>query len=416
MATPPVNLGYGKQTEVQIDVVNQWMRQQPWYQQQMRAWGQDPGHPTLNKQQSQQILKAAQGQGVVVDEGNMEVDDHGNFNPIGHKLRNTLLVGGIAAATIATAGLAGAFAGSTMPAATGIGGLSATSTGLPITAGLGTAGGTAAATTGGILGTAGKFLTGGKGLGGILDTAGKVGGALSGLSAGRQSGREAENLANSAYDRAQQDQYRTQIMANNNENDFGLGRYNADLSTANSKNSFELGKVTAGLGIGDLDLRQKQFHLAAPGQRAHNSVKGDILANAKDVSIAAGPNIPIPTISGGLRPSMFSDNTRALGAEMSSQALADQRAGDNFSALPTLPDYTGPSWKLPDYIKPPNAPGVTAPVQATGLDSFLNTAGAVGSLASLFAKYNPAQYTTGTQKPRVIYDPNDPNNPDPSGY
>lgn len=104
-------LGYGKPTETSIDNVNIWMRGQPWYQEQMKAWGQDPGHPTLSKSQSSQILKMAQGQGVVVDQGDMEVDNHGNFNPKGHKLRNTLIVAGIAGATIATMGAAGVFSG-----------------------------------------------------------------------------------------------------------------------------------------------------------------------------------------------------------------------------------------------------------------------------------------------------------------
>lgn len=152
MATQP-QLGYNQKSEVAIDQVNQWMRQTPWYQQQMRAWGQDPGHPTLTKTQSQQILKMAQGQGVVVDEGDMEVDDHGNFNPKGHKLRNTLIVAGIAAATIATAGAAGAFSAAAAPsaaAATSAGTLAATTT-VPLAAGTiaggtGLAAATAAAT------------------------------------------------------------------------------------------------------------------------------------------------------------------------------------------------------------------------------------------------------------------------------
>jgi len=111
MPTPTANLGYGQQTEATIDQANIAMRAMPWYQEQMRQWGQDPGHPNLAKSQSQQILKLAQANGYVVDQGQMEVDDHGNFNPIGHKLRNTLIVVGIAAATIATMGAAGAFAG-----------------------------------------------------------------------------------------------------------------------------------------------------------------------------------------------------------------------------------------------------------------------------------------------------------------
>lgn len=105
------NLGYGKQSEATIDQANIGMRAMPFYQDYMKSIGQDPGHPTLSKQQSQTLLKLAQGQGFVVDEGNMEMDDHGNFNPKGHKLRNTLIIAGLAGATIATMGAAGAFAG-----------------------------------------------------------------------------------------------------------------------------------------------------------------------------------------------------------------------------------------------------------------------------------------------------------------
>lgn len=136
MADP--QLGYGQKNEVQIDQVNQWMRQTPWYQAQLRAWGQDPGHPTLTKSQSQQILKMAQGQGVVVDEGDMEVDNHGNFNPVGHKLRNTLIVGGIAAATLLTAGAAGAFSAAAAPSAAAATSASATAAGVGTGVGAGT--------------------------------------------------------------------------------------------------------------------------------------------------------------------------------------------------------------------------------------------------------------------------------------
>jgi hypothetical protein len=101
----------GGQSEATIDQANIAMRGSPWYQTQMRAWGQDPGHPTLTSWQSDQIRRLAQANGYKIDEGNIEVDDHGNFNPKGHKLRNTLIVVGLAAATIATMGAAGAFAG-----------------------------------------------------------------------------------------------------------------------------------------------------------------------------------------------------------------------------------------------------------------------------------------------------------------
>ncbi len=144
MATTNPNLGYGKQTEANINDVNTWMRSTPWYQAQMRAWGQDPGHPTLTKSQSQQILKMAQAQGVVVDQKDMEVDNHGNFNPIGHKLRNTLIVAGIAGATLATLGAAGAFSGAAGAGAAGGGSAAGTTAGSSLAGvGLGETGATA---------------------------------------------------------------------------------------------------------------------------------------------------------------------------------------------------------------------------------------------------------------------------------
>lgn len=103
-------------TEAQIDQVNQWMRQTPWYQAYMKAWGQDPGHPTLTKDQSRTLRQVAASQGVQITD-DVEMDNHGNLNPKGHKLRNTLIVAGIAAATIATMGAAGAFSAAAAPGA-----------------------------------------------------------------------------------------------------------------------------------------------------------------------------------------------------------------------------------------------------------------------------------------------------------
>lgn len=121
------------QSEASIDQVNQWMRQTDWYQGYMRSIGQDPGHPTLTKSQSTQVKKLAQANGVVVDEGNIELDDHGNFNPIGHKLRNTLIIAGAAAAAIAApyayAALAGGGA-TAAPAAASLAGIEGGAAGL----------------------------------------------------------------------------------------------------------------------------------------------------------------------------------------------------------------------------------------------------------------------------------------------
>jgi hypothetical protein len=137
----------GGQSEASIDQVNIWMRSQPW-------WAAIKGNASnLNDAQKRQILQAAQQNGVQVDEGDIEVDKAGNFNPKGHKLRNTLIVAGIAAATIATMGAAGAFSGAAAGTmAGGYGGAGAAGLGGAGAAGIGgavTGGGIA---TGGLVG------------------------------------------------------------------------------------------------------------------------------------------------------------------------------------------------------------------------------------------------------------------------
>jgi len=187
------NLGYGDQSAATIDQVNIWMRSTPWYQNQMRAWGQDPGHPHLTGDQSQQILKMAQANGVVVDQSNMEIDDRGNFDPKGHLLRNTIIVAGVAAATIATMGAAGVFAGAAgagegaAAAGAGAGAASAGGGALASTAiGSGYIGGIAGGA--GLAGGAGAAAGGAAAAGGVLASTtlptatGTVGGLASGAS------------------------------------------------------------------------------------------------------------------------------------------------------------------------------------------------------------------------------------------
>lgn len=221
------------------------------------------------------------------------------------------------------AGAGGPAASAVMPAASGVGGMTATSLGLGTTAGLGTAG--TAAVTGGAASS----------IGGYLKTAKDVSDALGAISSGRVAGRQAEDQ--SAY--------------YGNRNIIDLYKAQQDAAIARS----------------DADLRQKDYTLKAPQLRANNSVRGDIMANAQDATVSGvSPNIPVPTISGGLRPSMFSQNTRDLGGLMSQQALDSQKAGDTFSPLPST-----------------DAPSLMNVPQPGKLDSILNIAGSVGSLASL---------------------------------
>ena len=140
MATPRV---WGGDSEQSINSVNQWMRQQPWYAQALASFGQNPSSVKLSQGQAQQLLRMAQANGVQVDEGSIEVDPAGNFNPKGHKLRNTLIGLGIGGAAALTGGAAlGAFGGggAAGAGAGGMSGLMASSAVVP-SAALGAGGG-----------------------------------------------------------------------------------------------------------------------------------------------------------------------------------------------------------------------------------------------------------------------------------
>ena len=117
----------------------------------------------------------------------------------------------------------------------------------------------------------------------------------------------------------------------------------AEAAAQQRQDQLAIQRYQAGLQGAQTDLAQRRFGLEAPGQRAGNAVRGDILANAQDVSFSGLPDrlaSKIPTISGGLRPSIFSPATRQLGGLMSSQALSGQQAGDNFAPIGQPPELT----------------------------------------------------------------------------
>lgn len=114
--------------------------------------------------------------------------------------------------------------------------------------------------------------------GGLLSTAAKLSGPLSALAGGRQAGREAEAQAQALNDRNR--------------------------------------------------MAGEELNLRAPSMRGQQASQGDVLANAQD--FAWGPsqmvgNIPVPSSTGGLRPSIHSQNTRDLGQQMAADALRGQR-------------------------------------------------------------------------------------------
>lgn len=90
------------------------------------------------------------------------------------------------------------------------------------------------------------------------------------------------------------------------------------------------------LGQGNLDLEQRQFSLNAPRARASQSVRGSILQNAQPFQLSGLPSrisSRIPQMSGGLTPAMFNADTRALGGQLTRDALIDQLKGDDFAPM-----------------------------------------------------------------------------------
>lgn len=131
-----------------------------------------------------------------------------------------------------------------------------------------------------------------------------------------------------------------------------------------------------------LQQSRAKLALAAPGQEAGNAVRGDVLANSQDASVGGLPSyIHVGQVSGGLRPSMLSASSRALGANMSRNALANNMSGADVPALTPLP-------------------------ASTGLDTALNaTAGTAGFLNAL---KGTGTGPTGSGAPPSTSDPNGP--------
>jgi hypothetical protein len=213
----------------------------------------------------------------------------------------------------------------------------------------------------GLLGAGGAIaapFTGGASLATVIPAiTGAAGAVASGIEGGRAAGRAQEAGINANQDLLKMQAARMLEDALQNRGQLDLQQKQMLENALNNR--------------GQLDLQQRQFQLTAPQARAKNSARGDALANLQDVSINAGPRINIPQISGGLRPTLLSDNSRQLGSEMSRQALLQQMQGDTFAPMPDMPTF--------DTLPAPQIPSITPTPQAGALDTILNTLGAVGA-------------------------------------
>lgn len=195
--------------------------------------------------------------------------------------------------------------------------------------------------------------------GAIIGAIGQGASAAGQIAAARQAGRQAQAGAQVPVDTLNQNAYRT---------DQSVKQQALDAQDA--------ARLARALGM----LQENAANRQAPGQRASNAVRGDILANAHDVTFDGGSGrIPKYAFSGGLHPDMFSDDTRALGKNMSREALLDQltKKPTPFADLPDA-DYSS-------VLNAPGAPGGAALPQGSRLDSVLQAIGQYGGLGASVA-------------------------------
>lgn len=188
--------------------------------------------------------------------------------------------------------------------------------------------------------------------GAIIQAAAAV---ASNAAAARAKAKQEEAVLNHANDTVAQAGYATDKTTN-------LNALTAAQNSANAR--------AAGI------LNEQELALAAPKQRAQNSVRGDLLAGLTDASISRPGGVPTISVSGGLRPSLLSGNSRALGAAMSRQALLDQMA-------PAATPYSDIKPLDVSSITGMHAPGPTPLPQASTLDSILANIGMYGGLAGV---------------------------------
>jgi hypothetical protein len=158
------------------------------------------------------------------------------------------------------------------------------------------------------------------------------------------------------------------------------------------------GRVASGISAGRAAGRQEENQnalnfLRAPGMNARNSVQGDILANVQPATVngpITGTHGNIPQITGGLSPSLLSQNTRRLGSEMSRKALLAQMSGG------------------------------LEPKKGNALDAILNGIGYAGLGTSVLGQYGPQRQPrpsipqlpmTGRGIPGIPMQPPDPYRP-----
>jgi hypothetical protein len=122
-------------------------------------------------------------------------------------------------------------------------------------------------------------------------------------------------------------------------------------------------------------LDERKAALEEPQQLASNSLRGDMLANAQDITVNAPPGVNVTSFGGGFTPSMMSGNTRGLGQKMSRDALIN--AMDGKAPMP----FSGMGGLDVSSITGRSAPAQTTLPQPSGFDRAMEQIGLWSSLA-----------------------------------
>ena len=195
-------------SDAEVNQANTYDREQQWYQQFLKAQGQDPNHIQLSDKQREELMNLIRQHGVEFS-SHFEIDQSGNIHPtssLGKDILEGVAIGGAALTGLGLAGvgpMAGLFGAGSAAADAGVGTgaaeagaeagagaglLPSTAIGSEIGLPAGGAGLTAADVAGGA-GAAGAAGAGGaaggaSGIAGGLTTAGKFANALKGIGAG----------------------------------------------------------------------------------------------------------------------------------------------------------------------------------------------------------------------------------------
>lgn len=402
MATPlPPGIGNSQQAAQATGFI----REQPWYLDVLQRWGKDPNAQlNLSDQQEEQLAALAQQHGIGMNSRYDEIGPNGDIVEGHHKLKKSLIaagIGGLALTGFGAAGIgplagamgggvaagAGGAAAASIPTTMGIG--SATALGLPVTAGLGTAGAVGAGVAAALPTLASTSTVPATGAL-VPATTSSLGGGSTSILSNLKTAYDWYNKGSQVYDSVTGGNKGGPSPGSSLTQTAGSieqGRLNALIQKAKlqqEQDQLALSRTNAGVNVGNLDLSRRKFALTVPGQYANDSVRGDVLANSRDATISGLPSyIHVPNISGGMRPSMLSDNSRQLGAKMSRDALTSSMSGDatKFGALPTVPDAT----PLPE---------------SNGLDTALQGAAGVGSVLDTLGRFG-SHGTSGASSPQV---------------